>query len=255
MSSPELPSRAKPEALHEICKYLRGQGDTDKTHLYEELEIDRRQIRAAIDYGNKLGFIEFDSDMVSLGDRGRVISFNESLEENAVKEVFKDAIESYKPYRDALRWIHASDLIEIVSGNECVTQSAFKTGVRNSTGVEHSNREINLLIKTADAAGLGEFITGRKGLETRLKTTEELEEFMQRLIEDYGMPDFTEAEKDTEGVETEPGGEIGIVTGKGETGVMASANGIKLTVELDVNDKSEEEILEMIHEIRKMGSD
>lgn len=250
MGTPELPSRAKPEALHSLCRHLRESGPIEKTDLYDDLDIDSRQIRSAIDYGAKLGFLKLDGDIVALDNRGRVISYNESLDEKAVEDVFQEAIDSYEPYRNAFLRIHAEDLIEEVNGVSCIKQSAFKSGVKKSTGKDYSNREINLLIKTGQAAGLGEFITGRKGLETRLKLTERFEEFMQKLIEDYGVPESSGENKqsvDTKEKEVEEPD----VTSDIQTAIKAAAGELKLTVEVDIKDKSEDEIIQMVRDIRK----
>lgn len=252
MGSSELPSRAKPEALHQVCRYLRGSGPVEKTDLYNEMEIDSRQIRSAIDYGAKLGFLKREDDTLDLNDRGRVISYNESLDESAVERVFREAIESYEPYREAFLRIHAEDLVEEVNGEPCVKQSAFKSCVKKSTGMDPSNRQINLLIKTGQAAGLGTFMTGRKGLETRLKTSSQLEEFMQKLIEDYEPPENLD-EYEQENTNLTGEGEVSGSPSGIQTAVKAAAGELKLTVEVDIMDKSEEEILNMIREIRSVA--
>lgn len=249
MASVEIPSRAKPEALHQLCKHLRGAGAVENTTLYEEMEIDRRQIRASIDYGSKLGFLETDGDIVTLADRGQVISYNESMEESAVQDVFREAIESYEPYREALLRVHNRDSVEEISGDPCILQSTFKESIQQSTGDTHSNREINLLIKTLEAAGFGEFITGRRGKETRLKVDGDIDEFLEHLANKYDIP---EQEEKTEQTSSDNAGSRDLdESSKGRQLEGGDAPGeLKLTVELDVSDKNEKEIARIIEQIR-----
>ncbi|MDZ5813355.1 hypothetical protein U4E84_18660, partial [Halorubrum sp. AD140] len=58
MSTNTLPARAKPEALYETCRLL-GDEAVERSELYDQTEFDRRQIAAACDYGELLGFLEY----------------------------------------------------------------------------------------------------------------------------------------------------------------------------------------------------
>lgn len=256
MSSAELPSRAKPEALHSICRHLRGTGGIEKQDLYEELDIDRRQIRASVDFGAKLGFLNVEGEIINLDEFGIGLSFPESIDSDGVKTVFQDAVERYEPYREAFLWIAAQELVEDIKEEPCIPQSAFKMAVEKSVDQEVTRRELNLLIKTAQAAGLGEFITGRKGLETRLRLSAEYERFMQRLIEDFGLP-----EKETEeGTSTRPVEDIidsaeesKEIPQHVKTFLKVDSEGMRLTAEYPLTGKSEKDIIELIEKVRAAG--
>lgn len=254
MTEKELPSRAKPEALHRVCRYLRKHGSREKGTLYDEMEIDRRQIRAALEYGDKLGFLDFDGDSVSVTQNGHALGYSGSLDETSVEEMFGDAIDYYPPYREIFLWVSADEMVEEVRGEQCVNQSALEAAAKKATGGEQSRRELNLLIKTAQAAGLGDFVTGRKGLETRLKTSERFQEFMQRLIEDYGLPESDPEEMQeqddnasSKGVANDTAGSVQDITD--HTG------DITITAEWSIDDMSEEEIGALVRRIREMGGE
>ena len=253
MEGYDLPSRAKPEALHKLCKHLRENGPAEKTRLYDRMEIDRRQIRASIQYGVELGFLGMEGDTVSVTENGHTLGLVESLGEGISRRVFREAIGAYKPYREAFLWIDADDLVEDVKGNLCVTQSSIQESFKKITKEEHSPRTINLFIKTARAAGLGEFVTGRKGLETRLETNEEFNEFMQKLIEEYERPASAGSEQAKPEKESGDGNED--TSAKSAPANRVETEGLKITAEWDVSDKSDEEIANLISEIRRMGVD
>lgn len=252
MASVELPNRAKPEALHTLCRHLHSVSGSDKTDLYDELDIDQRQIRASISYGAKLGFLTVEDDHIQNTDRGSGISYSENIEDKPVQTAFREAIEYYEPYRDTLLRIHAGNLVDPVNGNPAIKQSVFKEKAEASTGGDHSDREINLLIKTAQAAGLGEFVTGRKGFETRLEVSDDYGEFIERIAEEYPTPEPEETVEE-ESTEVDDGTESDDVSAEvDEMALKADGAGekLKLKVEYDVTDKSENQIASLVKHIR-----
>ncbi|MCJ0618475.1 hypothetical protein JZX76_02725 [Haloarcula hispanica] len=254
MASVELPSRAKPEALHSLCRHLHDVSGSEKTDLYDLLDIDQRQIRAAINYGVKLGFLAAEDDYIQNTDRGSGISYSENIEEKPVQMAFREAIEYYEPYRDTLLRIHAGNLVEKINDNPAIKQSAFKEKAEASTGDDHSDREINLLIKTAQAAGLGKFVTGRKGFETRLEVSDDYGEFISELAEEYPTPEPEETvEEEGEQTEADDFAETDDVSAQvDEMTLKADGAGekLKLKVEYDVTNKSEEQIASLVQHIR-----
>ncbi|WP_132058301.1 hypothetical protein [Halorussus amylolyticus] len=250
MASVELPSRAKPEALHSLCNHLRDVNGSQKNDLYSQLDIDQRQVRASINYGVKLGFLTVEDGHVQNTGRGSGISYSENIGDESVRKAFREAIEFYEPYRDTLLRIHAGDLVEKVNGNPAIKQSVFKEKAEASTGEEHTDREINLLIKTAQAAGLGKFITGRKGFETRLEVSDQHEKFISKLVDEYPTPEPEETvEEGTRDTTTDVGG---VSTEVDEMVLKAdeAAGQLKLKVEYDVTNKSEEQIAGLVQRIR-----
>jgi len=252
MASVELPSRAKPEALHELCRHLHQVSGSEKTGLYDQLEIDQRQIRACIDYGAKLGFLTVEDDHVQNTDRGSGISYSEHVDDKPVQTAFREAIEFYEPYRDTLQRIHAENLVEKIKDNPAVKQSVFKAKAEASTGDEHTDREINLLIKTAQAAGLGEFITGRKGFETRLEVSDQYGEFVNELAEEYPIPEPEETveEESTETGRNVEADEVSVNVDEMVLKADESAKHLKLKVEYDVTNKHKEQIASLVQRIR-----
>jgi len=254
MASVELPSRAKPEALHTLCRHLHDVSGSEKTDLYDQLDIDQRQIRAAINYGAKLGFLTAEDDYIQNTDRGSGISYSENIEDKPVQTAFREAIEYYEPYRDTLLRIHAGNLVEKINSNPAIKQSVFKEKAEASTGDEHTDREINLLIKTAQAAGLGEFVTGRKGFETRLEVSDDYGEFINELADEYPSPEPEETvEEEVESTEADAGDETdGVSAQVDEMALKADGAGEKLNlkVEYDVTNKSEAQIASLVQHIR-----
>jgi hypothetical protein len=254
MASVELPSRAKPEALHTLCRHLHDVSGSEKTDLYDQLDIDQRQIRAAINYGAKLGFLTAEDDYIQNTDRGSGISYSENTEEKPVQAAFREAIEYYEPYRDTLLRIHAGNLVEKINDNPAIKQSVFREKAEASTGEEHSDREINLLIKTAQAAGLGKFVTGRKGFETRLEVSDDYGEFINELAEEYPAPEPEETvEEEDESTEADAGDETDEVSAEVDEMVLkadGAGEKLKLKVEYDVTNKSESQIASLVQHIR-----
>ncbi|UVE50541.1 hypothetical protein KU306_01135 [Haloferax larsenii] len=250
MTSVELPSRAKPEVLHAVCGHLRQFDGSKKQNLYDEMKTDQRQIRAALDYGAKLGFLTVEDGFATNTGRGSGLSYARNIEDESSQTVFQEAIESYDAYRDTLLRIHAEDLVEDVKDKPAIKQSSFKQKAEESTGDSHADRAINLLIKTCQAAGLGKFVTGRKGFETRLEISDEYDEFINKLADKYQTPEPEET------VEDEPtitkGGAKGDSTDIDEIVLKADqvSEQLKLKVEYDVTNKSENQIASLVQHIR-----
>lgn len=280
MAETELPSRAKPEVLYEVCSILTDQA-VKRSELYDDIEYDRRQISASTDYGHTLGFIEYvgeaqQTPKIRLGGLGTPLHYADSIEEAGVKNAFKRAIESYEPYRKGLVAMYDGDQIQESEGQEFITIDDLKDTVNRHTEGEASNREINLLIKTAEAAGLGKRKVGRRGYPTRLIISSEFGTFVQSLLEDYGVPEpvssaiseESEEESDADGSGVMSAGE-NIDSGRGETdtgsdiegqtnteAIVAKlrSNDITLEIGVDITGKEDKEVLNIINEIEKMSA-
>lgn len=248
MASVDLPSRAKPEALHTLCRYLRTSEGIKKTDLYNKIDIDQRQIRASLDYGTKLGFLTIEDNYIENTGRGSGLGY--AVGSDAAQEVFQEAIESYEPYRETFLRLHARDVVEDVNGNAAIKQNAFKAKAEASTGTEPSDRQINLLIKTAQAGGLGKFITGRKGFETRLEVSDEYQAFVDTLADNYPTPESenTVEESSTETVDDNINQSSSIDEIVLNTDQLSGQ--LKLKVEYDVTNKSEEDITKLVQYVR-----
>ena len=254
MSETNLPSRAKPESLHTVCSYIRSNGQQSKTDLYGNISIDRRQIRASVEYGATLGFLTSDDETVSVTQNGHTLGYTESIESETARSLFRDAIEDYAPYRDALLWVKENRDTEQIKSDPCITQSSFSAAIEAITGNKYKNRVINLLIKTCVAAGFGTFITGRKGLETRLRLSDEYSEFVDYLSEKYDTPrevDGTSDSQNSSDTDTSNSSDHSTV---GER--KKSVDGeLKIQVEWDIGEMTEEEIGSLVTKVRKLGGD
>lgn len=254
MSETDLPSRAKPESLHAVCLYIRSNGQQSKADLYESLSIDRRQIRASIEYGATLGFLTSDGKTVSVTQNGHTLGYTESIESETAKSLFRDAIEDYAPYRDALLWVKENRDTEQIKSDPCITQSAFSAAIKAITGKTYKNRVINLLIKTCVAAGLGTFITGRKGLETRLRLFDKYNKFVDYLSENYNIP--TEADNTSNNQDSTVTGSTDDTSQSSTNKKPVSADGaLKIQVEWNINEMTEEEIGSLVTKVRKLGGE
>jgi|GEM_PF-6078453 len=279
MTGKGLPSRAKPEALHSTCRIL-DENPVKRSDLYDQLEYDRRQIAASTDYGRELGFIEFvdeesQTPKIRLGGLGQPLHYADSMEESGVKNAFQRAISSYDPYRNGLLSIHEEGRVEESDGERWVSKDALTEEVNKFVEGSVESREINLLLKTAAAAGLGVRKVGRRGFPTRIVINSEFDNFVEELTDQYTLP--TPVESTEEGgkeqresvedgstnvdEETLEGGAKVTDTSpshnvEGSTkSIIAKMRSSDLTLEIgiDISDKNDEEVLQIINQIESLG--
>ena len=279
MSTDTLPSRAKPQALFETCRLL-GDGSVERSALYDQTELDRRQIAAACDYGELLGFLEYvdeskQSPQLKLGDLGHALRYADSIEESGVQNAFKRGIEMYAPYRNGFLSIVKEEQFVDSDGERWVTIDDLSEAVSTYFGHSVQSREINLLLKTAEAAGLGTRTVGRRGFPTRLVINSEFDTFASSLVESYELPEPTEVNEDSSehGSDSEkpsaesleqseqdkddkleeesqpesPENETASILAK-----LRSEN-VTLEVSVDISDKTDEEIFSIIDEIEHIA--
>ena len=279
MSADTLPSRAKPEALYETCRLL-GDEPVERSELYDRTELDRRQIAAACDYGELLGFLEYvdesqQSPQVKLGNLGHALRYADSIEESGVQNAFKRAIEMYAPYRNGFLSIVKEEKFEESDGERWITIDDLSNAVSTYFGLPVQNREINLLLKTAEAAGLGTRTVGRRGYPTRLVINSEFDTFASSLVDTYELPEPTEvieepsehdsdSEEPTTGSPEEPEqdgdseSEDELVTespGNETASLLAKlrSENVTLEVAVDISNKTDQEILSIIDEIEHIA--
>ena len=279
MPTDTLPSRAKPEALYETCRLL-GDGPVERSELYDQTEFDRRQIAAACDYGELLGFLEYvdesqQSPQVKLGNLGHALRYADSIEESGVQNAFKRAIETYAPYRNGFLSIVEEEKFEESDGERWITIDDLSDAVSTYFGPPVQNREINLLLRTAEAAGLGTRTVGRRGYPTRLVINSEFDTFASSLVETYELPEPTEAieepsehNSDTEEATTEStegpeqdgddesDDESVTESSQSETASLLAklrSENVTLEVAVDISEKTDQEILSIIDEIEHIA--
>jgi hypothetical protein len=205
MTEADLPHRAKPELLHEISRLIRENGRMGKSEIYSRIDENQKTVRRTLQYGVLLGFLEEDEDMFELTSRGSGLAYSPQFDgQESVHDIFQEAIESYRPYREAIAGAYASDKIDDVNDVRAVTQDSFREELQKSVRAEVEDREVNVLIKTAQAAGLGEYKAGRRGYQTRLTLSDEYEPYATALAEHYPLPSDEETEEEPESGGDEP---------------------------------------------------
>lgn len=249
--SEALPHRAKPQLLHKIARFIRDNGGkAHKTEIYDSSDENRKTLRRTMLYGVELGFLEQEGDAFKLTNYGWSLSAHVEYEANeAIKGEFRDAVERFEPYRQVLQVANERDTREVVLDSDVLTQSALKEIAAEIVVEEVENREVNVLIKTADAAGLGEFRAGKKGYESRLIIGDAFDAFVDEMSDKYELPETVRNEsKPTPSEAREmPNASDGDVEVKN----AESAPGqLKLTVEFDVDDKSSDDIVELVEKVR-----
>jgi hypothetical protein len=288
LSGEELPSRAKPQVLFQLCQDLDTLGRTLRGDLYDEMDADRRQISAACDYGEVLRIIEQDdvgrnTPFVDVGEHGYGFTVADSFESSTAQNVFRKAIPEYEPYLCTILFTHKLDITSIVNEERAITKTDAKTALSKALDIDAEDREINLFFKTAQAAGLGERVIGRRQFETRFVVNDEFDTYAEKLFEAYGdeydideetsdgpqsdvnvdVSEFItddEQEQETSSERAQNGDSIG-AQGAGDAadedgtgGIIAhlQADDVTLKIDVDISGKSDEEVLNVVNQIKSL---
>lgn len=279
MGEVELPSRAKPEALYEVCSVL-GSDVIERSKLYDKIDYDRRQVAASTDLGEELGFLEYvemnqQTPTIKMDDLGWGLHYADDIEEASVKNSFQKAIEQYEPYRNALLGSYQGSGIEETEEETVLKRDTVREQMNKYLEGEVDNRAVNVFLRTAQYAGLGTRKVGRRGYQTRLVCSSKFDAFTEELAENYELPEPVSA-PDTE--------DIGDSTGEEETKVMLDSetvdNGdvetdsggdkeiddatrgiiaelrnddVTIQIDIDISEKSDEEVLETVNKIRNIA--
>ncbi|WP_280535506.1 hypothetical protein [Halopenitus sp. POP-27] len=188
------PGDASVENLLELCEVFR-EGDLSRKELYEAVDQGETLVRDNIRYGVGLGFLEESEEGVSATSRGIEASYNKDDPEE-LAEQFQAGFRDYRLYNVVLE-----DLVDDgVAQKGEITKSDVLQVFRTSVGLEGSENTLGsaatTFINTLEAAGLGNYIVGRGGKETRVELDEEFEVLVEQVIED----DQAEEEANRQGV-------------------------------------------------------
>lgn len=276
MGETELPSRAQPEALYEVCSVL-GDAEEKRSKLYDKVDYGRRQVSAATDMGEMLGFLEYvdsepQSPVLRMDDLGWPLHYADDIDESGVKNSFQKAIRQFEPYRNALLAIYEEDGIDETEEGKVIKRDTVKEKMNKYCVGEVDNRPVNVFLRTAQFAGLGERKVGRRGYQTRLILSPDFDSAVENIVSTYDLPapvegsesvDSTDTE-DSEGSqvtledETVNGGAIGTDSGGDKElgdatqGIIAELRNddVTIQIDIDISGKSDEEVLQIINDIR-----
>jgi hypothetical protein len=182
MSFDSAPGDASVENILELCEVLR-EGDLSREELYEAVDQSETLVRDNIRYGVGLGFLEESEEGVSATSRGIEASYNKDDSEE-LAEQFQTGFRDYRLYNTVLE-----DLVDDgVAQKGEITKSDVLQVFRTSVGLEGSENTLGsaatTFINTLEAAGLGNYIVGRGGKETRVELDEEFEVLAEQILED-----------------------------------------------------------------------
>ncbi|MFC6719168.1 hypothetical protein ACFQGT_02630 [Natrialbaceae archaeon GCM10025810] len=181
MNFDSTPKDASDEHLLELCEFLR-EGEHSREELYDAIDQGRTLVSDNIRYGIGLGFLEESEDGISATSRGIEASYNQDNPADLVDQ-FQSGLQEYQLYNIVLKELASND----VSENDSITKSDVLKVFRTAVGLEASEKTLGsaatTFLQTLAAAGLGEYIVGRGGNETRLELDEEFEELINPIVE------------------------------------------------------------------------
>lgn len=204
------PKDASYEKLLDVCEVLR-EGELVRDDLYETVDQSKTLVSDNIRYGEGLGFLEESEEGVSATSRGIEASYNKD-DPGELAEQFQAGLRDYQLYNVVLE-----DLVdEGGAQKEEITKSDVLQVFRTSVGLEGSEKTLGAaattFLNTLEAAGLGDYVIGRGGKETRLELDEEFESLIEQIIED-------------DPVEEEPDQQVGPEANQARTESSTPANG------------------------------
>ena len=248
MNFDSAPGDASVENLLELCEVLR-EGDFSREELYEVVDQSETLVRDNIRYGIGLKFLEESEEGVSATSRGIEASYNKDDSEE-LAEQFQSGLRDYRLYNVVLE-----ELVEDgVAQKEEITKSDVLQVFRTSVGLEGSENTLGpaatTFINTLEAAGLGNYIVGRGGKETRVELDEEFGVLVEEIIED----DPAEEEASQQGV---PEGDQGGIDSPNQATAenikrQASESGGSFQIHLELSgDEDPTKVEELIVGIRR----
>jgi hypothetical protein len=190
MEYTETPQQASPEILLKICDLLLDEGNLSVEEISGSLEPKKRQISDNITYGLALGFLKKNEEgEISITNLGADATIDDGSEKPASNE-FREGIMNYPFCRDAL-----SELAEKHREDRKFTKSDIKRVFRTTLGVELSGNtmtnKITTFLNTLDSAGLGEYMRGSGGKESRLELNEGFQSLYDEMFAEEGEEEET----------------------------------------------------------------
>ena len=164
----DLPARGDPADLIPYCRCLLFNSAATREEIIEHTDSDARTERNARRIGRFIGAVHVtDDELIRIAPEGVLIGY-EADDDGAMRtEGFLETLRGTPAYRSIIERIREQDRVEYVRHDPVVTQTAFQEVGALVTGSRPSTQQVNVLMKLLEAAGVGEFRVGRKGVETR----------------------------------------------------------------------------------------
>jgi len=172
-----LPIKTSLDDVHQVVGYLKprftGATLADARSILDNRLLDGRKMSAY----ERWGFVGRDGDRIKLTDLGRELGRVQTDDER--HGVIRESIRSVGPYRMALEWMHHRRL-ENVDIDEL--GSHWLKHVQSEIGSENEGtirEQVTTFFGVAQAAGLGTYIVGRRGHQTRFEVNQsEIDQFL-----------------------------------------------------------------------------
>lgn len=180
MSETTIPFAGGPDNLHELVQAVKSRA-TATSKLRES--VTGMNVDDTIRYGKYLGFLEVsdtDPPELSVTDLGRDLFYTDDGDQERV-DLYQDAIITSEEYRQIAESV-------LVSDGSVVTQPDVARQIDLITEEDFSQRTYKdgatTFLQTLGEAGIGEYVVGRRGAETRVELDESAaDKFRERLRE------------------------------------------------------------------------
>ena len=197
-----LPVMTKPEDALTVATYLNtkvtGASLQDAKATLEARVLDSRKIAAY----EAWGLLTREEDLIRLTTRGRQLA---RVSTDDPRSVFTQIVLGIRAYRIAAEWMHHGAM-EVVSLTDLATHwFDHIRGDLGTTTEKTIRNQAACFFGLAEAAGLGNYFVGRRGLTTRLEVDRDaLAQLIAGAELSAGQPKPNESEKEEE-VEEEGG--------------------------------------------------
>jgi hypothetical protein len=207
MSLKKPPKDASVENLLELCEVLR-EGKRTRKELTEAVDQSEDLVRDNLRFGVALGFITEIEDSFKTSSRGVEASYNQT-NSGELAEQFQQGLSEYQTYRIVLKELAEEDFSADASP---ITKSDVLRVFRTSVGFEGSESTLGdratTFIQTLEKAGLGEYVVGRRGKESRLEIGEEFDTLVGQVLDDGDESEQALEKSEETKSEKEPSAEV-----------------------------------------------
>lgn len=181
------PPVSDPDNLTEVCRILRD-SPMPRAEAKEAAESGSRAIGNSITYGVRLGFIdEGEDNRLELTDLGSKLHYERGDDEK-VSKLFRRALAEFPTYRRLLEELSISER-DVINGKQAVGQTTVVQELDLTLGFDASESTLeeysNTFLKTLQKSGLGKYVVGRRGYETRLEVFDDFDNKLSEILEKH----------------------------------------------------------------------